>query len=302
MYELHFRDTTTTTTTTPFTVARIAEAVDLAARLSDRERLPPAELDAALAARSHAHSAKGGGGGGDSPDAFVPGFPLDRLFPGAFYLEAIGPDGVRAYGRRPKDAPRVKGEGRALAPSLAQKEKDKEACGGDSEVATTATTASGTEASNSGEDEEEEEEPASVVAARTARGNGVVSAATTGAPSSDSSLSNGGTATAAAAAKLSPPQKVSRTASSAARLGALLPRVVVTGVACGLPGQEEVFEADNLARLLGGQNCVKGLSAGSTAALVEKNVVQVSIARRDQGRQLLCRSHCHLLVCAAGDK
>lgn len=66
MYELHFRDTTTPATTAAatngaaappvFTVARMAEAVDLDARLADRERLPPAELDAALAARSDAHS------------------------------------------------------------------------------------------------------------------------------------------------------------------------------------------------------------------------------------------------------
>ncbi|CAN0394478.1 unnamed protein product, partial [Scytosiphon promiscuus] len=115
---------------------------------------------------------------------FVPEFPLDRLFPGVFYLEAIGPDGVRAYARRPNDAERVNGEGRTLAPSLVQKEKEAD----------------------------------------------------------------------------------------------FLPRVVVTGVACGLPGQDKVFEQDNLARLLEGQNCLEGLSAGSMAALVEKNVVQVNLA------------------------
>lgn len=79
MYELHFRDTTAAATTavngsaaaaaaaaTPpiFTVARMAEAVDLEARLADRERLPPAELDAALAARSDAHSLGRQGTGG----------------------------------------------------------------------------------------------------------------------------------------------------------------------------------------------------------------------------------------------
>lgn len=66
MYELHFRGTETPAVTaaaangaaTPpaFTLARMAEAVDLDARLADRERLPPVELDAALAARSDAHS------------------------------------------------------------------------------------------------------------------------------------------------------------------------------------------------------------------------------------------------------
>lgn len=63
--------------------------------------------------------------------------------------------------------------------------------------------------------------------------------------------------------------------SPSAGLFALLPRVVVTGVACGLPGQAKVFEEDNLARLLGGQGCLEMLSAGSMSALVEKNVVQV---------------------------
>ncbi|CAN0138007.1 unnamed protein product, partial [Hapterophycus canaliculatus] len=191
MYELHFRDTTAdaAATPSPFTVARIAEAVDLAARLADRERLPPAELDAALAARSSAHSLASGGGESGAA-AFVPGFPLDRLFPGAFYLETVGVDGVRAYGRRPKDAPRT-------AP-----------------------------------------------------------------------------ATAAKSSPSPPPKRLCSTTSSES-LGAFLPMVVVTGVACGLPGQAEVFELDNLARLLGGQSCVQGLSEESTAALVEKNVVQV---------------------------
>lgn len=64
--------------------------------------------------------------------------------------------------------------------------------------------------------------------------------------------------------------------SAGARLGDNLPRVVVTGVACGLPGQAKVFEDDNLARLLAGQGCLEKLSDGSISALVEKNVVQVS--------------------------
>ncbi|CAM9952539.1 unnamed protein product [Scytosiphon promiscuus] len=291
MYELHFRDTNTTSTTsaatpTPFTVARIAETVDLAARLADRERLPPAELDAALAARSHSHSLASssstvphaGGGGGDGSPAFVPQFPLDRLFPGVFYLEAIGPDGVRAYARRPNDAERVNGEGRTLAPSLVQKEK--EACV-EAEISTTATTASGTEPSNNGDVEEEEGEAAAAavvaVAPRSRAGSG---AAVGGAPSSDIGITLGGTAkdpSPATAAKLSPPPmgESSSRVGPAARLSDFLPRVVVTGVACGLPGQDKVFERDNLARLLEGQNCLEGLSAGSMAALVEKNVVQL---------------------------
>eukprot|EP00903_Cladosiphon_okamuranus_P006261 g6144.t1 len=277
MYELHFRDTSIQA----FTVARMAEAVDLEARLADRERLPPAELDAALAARSDAHSL--------GREGFVPGFPLDRLFAGVFYLEEIGPDRVRAYGRRPKDAPRSRGG--ALAPSIVSKTAG-EGDGVDKaeEAATTATTVSVTEASNNGEDEDAEEAGAAAEA-----------------PSSDSSLANGAAAekvgaaaataaevaeaagsgkaaaiaaTATAAAATAPP--LSSSAGPGARTGATLPRVVVTGVACGLPGQEEVFEQDNLTRLLGGQGCVKRLSAGSTAALVEKNVVQL---KRQPGGQ-----------------
>ena len=51
--------------------------------------------------------------------------------------------------------------------------------------------------------------------------------------------------------------------------------VCTLGVACGLPGQENVFEADNLARLLAGKSCVAPLSAANKQALLEKNVVQV---------------------------
>ncbi|CAM9808520.1 unnamed protein product, partial [Chrysoparadoxa australica] len=50
--------------------------------------------------------------------------------------------------------------------------------------------------------------------------------------------------------------------------------VVVSGVACGLPGQEEVFTEDNLSRLLKGQNCVTPLSDEVKNALLDKNVVQ----------------------------
>lgn len=292
MYELHFRDTSAAATTvaaaaaaTPppaFTLARMAEAVDLEARLAARERLPPAELDAALAARSDAHS--------PGREGFVPAFPLDRLFPGVFYLEGVGPDRVRVYGRRAKDAPRARGGG-PLAPALVSK-----AAAAEEEAATTATTVSGTEASNSGEDEDEEDGAGrSGAAATAAAASAAAEAVVAEAPSSDSSLVNGaatktaaaGAATsaaaagskagaaAAAAAATQPAPPLSLSASSGVRIGATLPRVVVTGVACGLPGQDEVFEQDNLARLLGGQECVQRLSPGSTAALVEKNVVQV---------------------------
>lgn len=337
MYELHFRDTTETTAaaaTTPFTVARIAETVSLAARLADRERLPPAELDAALAARSAAHSLACGGGSdrsrkeGGEALAFVPGFPVDRLFPGTYYLEGIGYDGSRMYGRRSRDAARVRGG--ALAPSLARRvaaagvEGGEEAVarkgGGGEEDVTTTATVSGTEASSSGgddvgEEEGEEEvegrqalqvngappsdslidrttkakEKVAAVAAASASAAGAVTVASVNGSIAAASATGGGKIAAGVAAGAAADgaavgvaagggaQAVSVVAANAARLGLSLPRVVVTGVACGLPGQEKVFEEDNLARLLGGQGCVKRLSAGSMAALVEKNVVQVEV-------------------------
>lgn len=160
MYELEFRDTnkdaspiaTTTTSATatasptcaPFTVARIAEAVNLAARLADREKLPPAELDAALAARSQAHSLTSGGtpnaaaadttttgpsrgvGGDNNANtyAFIPRYPLDRLFPGTYYLDGVGTDRTRSYRRRAKDAVRVQGGALAPCPAEALLEKE----------------------------------------------------------------------------------------------------------------------------------------------------------------------------------
>ena len=387
MYELHFRDTAATTPTATastsapqFSVARIAEAVNLAARLADRERLPPAELDAALAARSDAHSLAAGGGkqggaGGDmeAGSMSTPGFPVDRLFPGTFYLDGISGDRTRSYSRRPIDAARARGG--TLAPSLARKAADEEVLGdgrkgggsGGEEEAATATTTSGTEASVSGEEEGEEEEEEKDAAAASAAvaatvssaasadtganadnngsadRNAIGSADANGDANSDASSDanaepNGVTAggdpstevatedaavavvasasagdeaeatvaskeatTAAAAATdavsfatavskkegaraaelSSPLTGIAVAVGPGARLGALLPRVVVTGVACGLPGQDKVFEEDNLARLLDGQNCVQQLSAASVAALVEKNVVQV----RNGGRK-----------------
>ncbi|CAN0055584.1 unnamed protein product, partial [Laminaria digitata] len=298
MYELHFRDTAAATSSAPastsaatiaprFSVSRIAQAVDLAARLADRECLPPVELDAALAARSDAHALAGGGGGaGGGEGGFIPGFPVDRLFPGAFYLEGIGGDRTRSYSRRPKDA--VRARGGTLAPSLARKAAAGGGAGGSGgeEEAATATTASGTEASVSGEEEgggegegeeEEEEEDFAAASASAAAATPAAAAADADAVAVAVAMAAAKKAESAAAvaALSSPLTGIVVEVGPGARLGALLPRVVVTGVACGLPGQDRVFEEDNLARLLGGQGCVQRLSGASVAALVEKNVVQV---------------------------
>lgn len=274
MYELHFRDTSVDTAADatasqkrPFTIARIAEAVNLGARLADRERLPPAELDAALSARSRAHSLASSGDSTKAGDGarFVPVFPLDRLFPGAYYLESVDAMGARVYGRRSKDAA-ARARGGPLAPSL-----NGEALG--EEAAATMTSTSGTTSVEEGDD------------TRRLEFDG-------GAPASDCAVNDAGVKVAAAATAASSTAATAAAADSPAvaiegrgKAGEVseLPRVVVTGVACGLPGQEKVFEEDNLARLLEGQGCVERLNAASMKALVEKNVVQVCAARRRYG-------------------
>lgn len=50
---------------------------------------------------------------------------------------------------------------------------------------------------------------------------------------------------------------------------------VITGTAAGLPGGENVFAADNMDRLLNGEQCIMPLSEKSKASMVEKNVVQL---------------------------
>lgn len=116
MYELEFRNPADADTARSgsvddkavlFTIGRIAETINLAARLQNRERLPPSELDAALSARCAAHDAiamlQPGSG------AFSPRHATDRLFPGTFFLDSVGSDRVRRYSRRPRDAQRVVG-------------------------------------------------------------------------------------------------------------------------------------------------------------------------------------------------
>ncbi len=51
--------------------------------------------------------------------------------------------------------------------------------------------------------------------------------------------------------------------------------VLISGVSCGLPGQEKVFEDDNLERLLQGPNCIFPISDQKKSALLDKNVVVV---------------------------
>lgn len=360
MYELEFRDTSTTnpsntnstTSTTSngsspaFTVARIKDAVNLASRLADREKLPPAELDLALAARASAHhqcsqssdrgQPQGNGAGSSKGYRFVPKYRLDRLFPGTFYLEGVGVDYTRSYARRPTDAPRARGGTLAPADRATAAEGTAASCAdvtpdvcsssspasrvssSSPPTATEASTATPAvkatpvveqagrspakekslsavpEAMCSGGEEDGGGGPGAV---RSNGSGGTVASMSTAAVSVSSCRGREGTedevssaipspmngsAEALARAKMTSDSAVDvsennvAAAAAAAKLGAILPRVVVTGVACGLPGQAKVFEEDNLDRLLGGQGCVERLSESSVAALVEKNVVQVN--------------------------
>ena len=242
MYELHFRDTCTDSIDSPFTIARIAKAVDLGARLADRERLSPAELDAALSARAKAHTLASSGEG------LLPTFPPNRLFPGAYYLEGVGPDGAREYGRRPQGDAAARARGGPLAPALARSSGSKE--------------------------EEEEEEMTAAASSKT------TASVTSKSEAEEGVVMNGAAAEKTAAVPGAGAVNGVRILSAGKESVVVLPRVVVTGVACGLPGQEKVFEGDNLARLLRGQGCVERLSGASKKALVEKNVVQVCSSSR----------------------
>ena len=51
---------------------------------------------------------------------------------------------------------------------------------------------------------------------------------------------------------------------------------VITGTAAGLPGGEQVFAADNLERLIQGNQCITPVSESATIAMLDKNVVQNS--------------------------
>lgn len=50
---------------------------------------------------------------------------------------------------------------------------------------------------------------------------------------------------------------------------------VITGTAAGLPGGDNVFEPDNLERLIQGKQCITPVSGHDKMAMLEKNVVQV---------------------------
>lgn len=50
---------------------------------------------------------------------------------------------------------------------------------------------------------------------------------------------------------------------------------VITGTSAGLPGGDQVFQSDNLNRLVHGHQCIKPISDGLKKAMVEKNVVQL---------------------------
>ncbi|CAN0031052.1 unnamed protein product, partial [Sphacelaria rigidula] len=311
MYELEFRDTSTTNPTNTnctasttsngsspaFTVARIKDAVNLASRLADREKLPPAELDLALAARAsaHHHCSQSSGRGQPQRDGagtgkvyrFVPKYPLDRLFPGTFYLEGVGVGYTRSYARRPTDALRARGGTLAPADKPTNAEGAAVSCSDVTpEVCSSSSPASRISSTSPPTATE------ALAAASAAKTTPVVEQAGRS-PAKEKSLAGtedevlsatpspmNGSAEALACAKMTSDgavgvSKNTVVVAAAAKLGTLLPRVVVTGVACGLPGQAKVFEEDNLDRLLGGQGCVERLSESSMAALVEKNVVQV---------------------------
>ena len=86
-----------------FSLGAIQQAMNLQRRLADREELPPMEMTQALSARHVLHNRA------DESVEIVPTYPIDRLFPGTYYLERIAPNGARHYGRFPKDAHRVRG-------------------------------------------------------------------------------------------------------------------------------------------------------------------------------------------------
>lgn len=359
MYELEFRDTSTTNPTNTnctasttsngsspaFTVARIKDAVNLASRLADREKLPPAELDLALAARAsaHHHCSQSSGRGQPQRDGagtgkvyrFVPKYPLDRLFPGTFYLEGVGVGYTRSYARRPTDALRARGgtlapadkptnaEGAAVScsdvtPEVCSSSSPASRISSTSPPTATEALAAASAAKTTPVVEQAGRSPAKekslsampeavcsggedyvgrgAGAVRSNGSGGTVASMSTAAVSVSSCGGRAGTedevlsatpspmngsAEALARAKMTSDgavgvSKNTVVVAAAAKLGTLLPRVVVTGVACGLPGQAKVFEEDNLDRLLGGQGCVERLSESSMAALVEKNVVQVN--------------------------
>ena len=50
---------------------------------------------------------------------------------------------------------------------------------------------------------------------------------------------------------------------------------LITGTACGLPGGESVFQANNVERLLAGEQCIKPISDQVKTAMLEKNIVQL---------------------------
>ena len=50
---------------------------------------------------------------------------------------------------------------------------------------------------------------------------------------------------------------------------------VITGTAAGLPGGEQVFNENNMERLIAGEQCIGPISAEAKEAMLEKNVVQI---------------------------
>ena len=109
MYRLHVREPTTAAIRERFSIAKMAEAMDLTERLASRELVHPSELDHALETRARMHCA-------GAP--YSPVYPtLGRLFPGTYYLNGIDAKWTRSYSRVPLDAHMDK-PGAPLAPPI----------------------------------------------------------------------------------------------------------------------------------------------------------------------------------------
>lgn len=82
-----------------FSLEKIQSVLRIAERLQKREKLTPADMNAALNAREHAH--------GQAP--FQPTFSTERLAPGTYHLVSISDHYERFYRRKPADAQQVFG-------------------------------------------------------------------------------------------------------------------------------------------------------------------------------------------------
>ena len=93
----------------PFSIEKMAKALDLMDRLEQREQIHPNELDYALETRARMHRA-------GAP--YSPVYPtVGRMFPGTYYLNGIDSNWKRTYSRVPLDAT-MDPPGAPLAPPI----------------------------------------------------------------------------------------------------------------------------------------------------------------------------------------